>query len=160
MRRRGWFVCQGSKAYLPEEPEEVFLSLWVTSAPSILLLYLNTTHTPSVESGYQTISVLWINHNSTQVKNKQLPLHVSVYTPPHLIILHLAAPVSLSTAARHRACALWSGETRKEAQGLQHEYTRGRKVLVTAVRADRVAMATYGHIWAHTHLDCLLSECV
>ncbi len=24
--------------YLPEEPEEVFLSLWVTSAPSILLL--------------------------------------------------------------------------------------------------------------------------
>lgn len=56
-----------------------------------------------------------------------LPLHVSVYIPPHLIILHLAAPVSLSATARHWACVLWSGETRDETQGgtYQHKHTEG-----------------------------------
>lgn len=43
-----------------------------------------------------------------------LPVHVSVYISPYLVILHLTPPVSLSTTARHWTCTLRSGETEEK----------------------------------------------
>ena len=45
-------------------------------------------------------------------------MHVSLYISPHLIIVHLAAPVIPSTTARHRACAFGSGETIKKTKSV------------------------------------------
>lgn len=68
-----------------------------------------------------------------------------MYIPPHLIILHLAAPVSPSTTTtRHRACALGGSETTDKAQ--QGEY----KVLVATVPTG-VGVVTDCQQWSLTY---------